>query len=243
MARFAQWAASRGTKSRNVCFAEILHGSPKIAEVQLIVLRTLSVVLPVTEGGGYTAWTLTLTSFSGRVSLRTRRRHVSSVCVVEGNMDKQQVSRARARGVLILAVLLVLSACASVFRSHASFGASEHVQYVQIPLHAEEILRKCAALELKPQPPPGFHERSQSDRFQHGTRPLLIRNATLWTGLENGFDVVQGDVYLDRGLIRAIGRVSTEILEEDVTIVEANGCVYLFQCGTPILTVRRVERG
>ena len=135
-------------------------------------------------------------------------------------MDKPRVSKARARGVHVLAALLALSALASVFQSHASFGASERVQ---VPLNAEEILQKCAALERKPGPPANFYERSQSDRFQPGTRPLLIRNATLWTGLAEGFDVVQGDLYLDKGLIRAIGQVNEAILDEDVTVVDANG--------------------
>ncbi|TFY56157.1 hypothetical protein EVJ58_g7809 [Rhodofomes roseus] len=137
-------------------------------------------------------------------------------------MDKQRVSKTRVL-CFIAAGLLTLSALVSVLLSHASFIASERVQRVQVPLHAAEILRKCAALELKPGPPQDFHTRAQSDRFQPGTKPLLIRNATLWTGHLDGLEVVQGNLYLDKGLIRDVGEVAVDMLDEEVTIIDANG--------------------
>ncbi|KAH9831128.1 uncharacterized protein C8Q71DRAFT_305682 [Rhodofomes roseus] len=137
-------------------------------------------------------------------------------------MDKQRVSKTRVLR-FIAAGLLTLSALVSVLLSHASFIASERVQRVQVPLHAAEILRKCAALELKPGPPQDFHTRAQSDRFQPGTKPLLIRNATLWTGHLDGLEVVQGNLYLDKGLIGDVGEVAVDMLDEEVTIIDANG--------------------
>ncbi|KZT66550.1 carbohydrate esterase family 9 protein [Daedalea quercina L-15889] len=138
-------------------------------------------------------------------------------------MDKQRVSKTRGVTVQFLAGLLTLSALVSIFQSHASFTASERVKHVQIPLNAEDILGRCAALGVTPSPPANFYERTQSDRFEPGTKPLLIRNATLWTGRQDVLDAVAGDLYLDQGIIQAVGQVSVETLGRDVTVIDANG--------------------
>ncbi|KAH7908470.1 hypothetical protein BJ138DRAFT_352435 [Hygrophoropsis aurantiaca] len=98
---------------------------------------------------------------------------------------------------------------------------------VKLPLHAQEIVAKCQALSLKPGPPVAFDKRSVSDRFQSGTKPVLIRNASIWTGQLNGREVAKGDLFLEQGLIKAVGFVDPSLLEryesEDVTVVDAEG--------------------
>jgi hypothetical protein len=41
----------------------------------------------------------------------------------------------------------------------------------------------------------------------------LLRNATIWTGGTRGFEIVEGDLLLDQGLIKAVGRLEPNILE------------------------------
>ncbi|KAF9052269.1 hypothetical protein BDZ89DRAFT_1056627 [Hymenopellis radicata] len=83
---------------------------------------------------------------------------------------------------------------------------------VKIPLHAEEALQKCRVLDIPPGPPPDFHLRKESDRFVPGTKATLIKNATIWTGGHSGKEVVSGDLLLDKGIIKAIGHVDTDVL-------------------------------
>nr|VWO95035.1 Amidohydrolase family protein [Ganoderma boninense] len=96
---------------------------------------------------------------------------------------------------------------------------------VAVPYDAGSILAKCRSLHIKPGPAVDFHSRSQSDRYQSGTEAVLIRNATIWTGERNGKEVLHGDLFLDGGLIKAIGNVPGEVLaaRDDVLVVEADG--------------------
>ncbi|THU91950.1 composite domain of metallo-dependent hydrolase [Dendrothele bispora CBS 962.96] len=96
-----------------------------------------------------------------------------------------------------------------------------------IPINVAEILDKCANLNATPGPPKDFYSRSQSDRFEQGTKSVLIKNAKIWTGGKNGTEVIErGDVLIDKGIIKAIGRIDeSRVLEEYgfVEKVDANG--------------------
>ncbi|KAJ6572076.1 carbohydrate esterase family 9 protein [Mycena capillaripes] len=76
-----------------------------------------------------------------------------------------------------------------------------------VPINAQAIVAQCEALHLTPGPPDNFHSRTQSDRFEKGTKPTLIRNATIWTGLDDGNEVIHGDILIDKGLIKKVGTV------------------------------------
>lgn len=84
---------------------------------------------------------------------------------------------------------------------------------------------KCRALKFLAGPASDFYSRETSDRFQFGTRPSLIRNATIWTSAHNGTEVVSGDVFLDGGIIKAVGSVPGHLLIKapDLVVYEANG--------------------
>ncbi|KAG8777703.1 hypothetical protein FRC12_000242 [Ceratobasidium sp. 428] len=82
-----------------------------------------------------------------------------------------------------------------------------------LPPHATTALSRCKSLHEKPGPPRSFWSRTVSDRFEPGTPPTLIQNATIWTGGDDGYEIVLGDVFLDRGLIKAVGRVPQALLD------------------------------
>jgi len=74
-------------------------------------------------------------------------------------------------------------------------------------------------------PPNDFHDRTISDRYEAGTPPTLIRNATIWTGGVSGFEVVRGDILVDRGIIQAIGNLNLTYLSSFSSLVtfDVNG--------------------
>jgi hypothetical protein len=82
-----------------------------------------------------------------------------------------------------------------------------------LPPHALSALSKCKSLNVKPGPPKSFWSRTESERWEPGTPPTLIQNATIWTGGDNGDEVVLGDILLDKGMIKAVGRVPPALLD------------------------------
>ena len=102
-------------------------------------------------------------------------------------------------------VLAVVVIAALYFATDLPVGRSRSP--VRVPLHAASTLGKCRTLSAKPAPPPGFSERVQSDRYEPGITPVLIRNASIWTGLDDGRHVVHGDILLENGLIKTVGDV------------------------------------
>ncbi|KAJ6491350.1 hypothetical protein C8R47DRAFT_1045160 [Mycena vitilis] len=93
------------------------------------------------------------------------------------------------------------------------------------PINAESIIARCSALHLTAGPPDDFQSRTQSDRFQEGTKPTLIQNATIWTGLDEGNEVVRGDILMDKGLIKKVGHVEDAILRSyaDIVVLDVAG--------------------
>ncbi|ESK97124.1 carbohydrate esterase family 9 protein [Moniliophthora roreri MCA 2997] len=89
----------------------------------------------------------------------------------------------------------------------------------------DSVLQKCNSLKQKAGPPSDFHRRKQSDRFVPGTRPTLIKNAKIWTGLQNGTEELHGDILLDKGLIKGIGRIAKSLISNygnDLLVLDAH---------------------
>ncbi|KAI0832753.1 composite domain of metallo-dependent hydrolase [Trametes gibbosa] len=123
----------------------------------------------------------------------------------------------------VLVIALILNA-SYIPRLLASSQDSRSAQ--RLPLAAQNILRQCAGLHAVAGPPSNFQERERSDRFEPGTRPTLLKNATLWTGARNGSEIVYGDILLDNGLVRGIGYIPETLYADrdgDVDIVDAHG--------------------
>ncbi|EIN11328.1 composite domain of metallo-dependent hydrolase [Punctularia strigosozonata HHB-11173 SS5] len=120
---------------------------------------------------------------------------------------------------LVLTVVLLVAG-ANIFGSSLNFDSTPSVR---VPVHAQENLAKCKALAVKPGPPEGFEYRTVSDRFVPGTKPVLIRNATIWTGHNGGNEIVLGDLLLENGIIKGIGKKIAFDTLKNVDVYEANG--------------------
>ncbi|KAJ7180288.1 hypothetical protein C8R43DRAFT_396005 [Mycena crocata] len=124
--------------------------------------------------------------------------------------------RARSR----LVVFLVLFAL--------SYNISEYFpdrRTQSTPANALELQARCRAIKTPAGPSPFFLEREVSDRFEFGTNSTLISNATLLAGRGNTTHILRGDLYLDKGLVKAIGSLAHLTVKNAVnlTVIHANG--------------------
>ncbi|KIJ09655.1 hypothetical protein PAXINDRAFT_87177, partial [Paxillus involutus ATCC 200175] len=88
----------------------------------------------------------------------------------------------------------------------------------------EHIHQQCKYIKTPAGPPANFHTRQESDRHVPDTKPTLIRNATIWTSGHNGTEVVEGDLLLHKGLIKAVGNVPLRLLQGlQLQVVDAQG--------------------
>jgi len=124
-----------------------------------------------------------------------------------------------------LTFALTLSVCSAISLVYLSQLVFLGEQSVQLPLHAEETLQKCQMLHTKPGPLPDFHKRTQSDRFVKGTRATLIRNASIWTGNAEQYEILQGDILLDMGIIKFVGHTTQDMFSKfkDLITLDAGG--------------------
>lgn len=138
--------------------------------------------------------------------------------------------RHRAR-LLLFTITLVLFVCfhssTSTFLSSV-FSRSDSYERNEL-IRRSEILSKCTYTHAKPGPPPHFHARIQSDRYAENTKPVLVRNATIWTAANDGHEVLTGDLLMHRGLIKAIGNVPLSMIQQlelgsvNLEIIDAHG--------------------
>ncbi|KAI5891592.1 composite domain of metallo-dependent hydrolase [Schizophyllum commune H4-8] len=126
-------------------------------------------------------------------------------------------SRASPRRITRVISLLLVAAALSAFFLIQDVSPD-------VPPHVQAALARCRGLHAKPGPPPNFHARAVSDRFEAGTHPTLVRNATIWTG-EGVLE--QGDILLAGGVIQAVGHLgaATDLGEEyaAVDVLDAHG--------------------
>jgi hypothetical protein len=97
-----------------------------------------------------------------------------------------------------------------------------------VPIHAERTLARCRAFDVVPGPLPDFYKRRKSDRDVPGTRATLLLGARVWTGGDNGTEVVKGHVYFDKGIIKGVGGLEVQTIKQlhtqgDLDIVHAEG--------------------
>lgn len=74
-----------------------------------------------------------------------------------------------------------------------------------------------------PGPSKEFDSRTKSDRFVEGTKDVVVRNATIWTGNDDGREIVKGDVWLSGGIIKAVGYLDDIEPLKYAEVVHANG--------------------
>ncbi|KAL4247110.1 hypothetical protein ABKN59_001378 [Abortiporus biennis] len=122
--------------------------------------------------------------------------------------------------IIITTIGIVASTYLCVSTLYSPRSPYAHLQHV--PRNAPSILAKCASLNAVPSPPPNFHSRDSSDRYDPllGAQSTLIRNATIWTGGDLGREVIHGgDILLDKGVVRSIGK---DIDEKLLKTLKAN---------------------
>ncbi|KAF7317119.1 Carbohydrate esterase family 9 protein [Mycena chlorophos] len=108
---------------------------------------------------------------------------------------------------VLVGVLLVLLLGLSHWSTHFSAPVLDPKRHA--------IISKCRNLHTLPGPPPNFHARTQSDRFVPGTQPYLLTNAKIWTGRNNGTEILdRGDILIDGGLIKFVGKVKDSLLSQ-----------------------------
>lgn len=139
-------------------------------------------------------------------------------------MEKQQPYPLRGTRKTVFQSLLVAVSLAVVTITTFSYSLSGHNE-TAVPINAKDIIRKCQAINVLPGPPADFHLRKTSDRFEPGTPPTLIINATIWTGGEAGTEVIRGDLILDGGVIVEAGTVKDKALlkYENLNVIDAEG--------------------
>lgn len=97
-----------------------------------------------------------------------------------------------------------------------------------VPIHAENILARCRALDTVPGPSSYFYSRANSDRYVPGTRATLVLNARIWTGGQNGTEIIEGHVYFDKGIFKGVGNLDVNAVkmlhsEDHLNIIDAKG--------------------
>ncbi|PFH51276.1 hypothetical protein AMATHDRAFT_142867 [Amanita thiersii Skay4041] len=134
-----------------------------------------------------------------------------------------------ARRVPPLVVILCISATVAVLalQFSASFNnlTLAYSSQTTVPINAQEILGRCHHLKGQLDPSSEFKKREISDRFEPGTNATWIRNCRIMTGEKNGSVVVHGDLFLDKGIVKAIGKIPWHLPDNapNLTIIDADG--------------------
>ena len=131
---------------------------------------------------------------------------------------------------------LVAAACLAYFGVTAYKVASNTKKPPQLLslTRLQQDHATCAALKSIPHDPSG--PREYNERWVNGTKPLLIRNATVWTGeplagtsdedarLGKGFAWIPSDVLVDNGIIKKVAPdISLNNLPEGTVVYDAQG--------------------
>lgn len=133
--------------------------------------------------------------------------------------------------VVLVAGFATLTFFASSFLAGASgsfgrvFTSSNNLDYTGPPVNAQEVLNRCAALKATPFVSETFRSRKSSERYEYGNNATLIRDATIFTGKDNGTEIIHGDILLEKGIVRGIGRIPARVIDEaeNLTVIEAHG--------------------
>lgn len=94
------------------------------------------------------------------------------------------------------------------------------------PKDSSAITSLCRRLNSRMGPQSDFFGRSHSDRFEDGTLPTLIQNAKIWTGRQNGTEVLRADILLDKGIVKSIGRLRGPTIHQygkELQVIDAKG--------------------
>ncbi|KAJ4300040.1 hypothetical protein N0V90_005289 [Kalmusia sp. IMI 367209] len=130
---------------------------------------------------------------------------------------------------------LVATACLAYLAYSACRITSNTRPYNTLSIEQlHEDYAVCAALRRKPAE--ASASRDYNKRWVEGTKPLLIRNATIWTGepaagtseddarAGKGWSWISADVFVDKGLVLHVRpNIASGDLPSDTDVFEANG--------------------
>ncbi|KLO16031.1 composite domain of metallo-dependent hydrolase [Schizopora paradoxa] len=152
---------------------------------------------------------------------------------LDGQREHQSCGRSGRRK-LTVSLLLIASLAFSTYHllldSDRLDGGQRNARATRFhsPASLASVRAQCASLQLAPESVPDA-TRTKSERYVQGTKPLLIKNATIWTGRLDGEEIIYGgDVLMKDGVIRAVGRVGKGVIADalegtEAEVVEANG--------------------
>lgn len=131
---------------------------------------------------------------------------------------------------------IVATACLAYF-TYSAYRIVGNTQKPSSTLSIDKLQQDhalCAALRKKPVDV--AEARDYNKRWIEGTKPLLIRNATVWTGepvagtseedsrAGKGWSWITSDVFVDKGLILQVGpNIASASLPSDTEVFEAGG--------------------
>ncbi|GAC75374.1 hypothetical protein PANT_15c00040 [Moesziomyces antarcticus T-34] len=126
--------------------------------------------------------------------------------------------------------LLGLVALVYYLGALTTFGANEHHVYQPTAHpHVQSVfaaaLAKCDAVAAPVGAPARFHQRTRSERAEPAQQDVLIRNATVWTGLDGGNEVLEArDILLSKGIIKRISKTANnEFASASAKVIDAAG--------------------
>ncbi|KAH8732042.1 hypothetical protein GQ44DRAFT_735717 [Phaeosphaeriaceae sp. PMI808] len=125
--------------------------------------------------------------------------------------------------------------CLAYF-GYSAFEIASNTKQLDNRLSIERLLENhatCTALRSKPAHP--TQQREYNKRWVNTTRPLLIRNAMVWTGepvtgtsseearVGKGWEWTPADIFIEKGLIQKVESRSTIHLPHDTGVFDARG--------------------
>lgn len=138
---------------------------------------------------------------------------------------QERARRAKVIGTcLVLATLVVMlyfsSHSPAAARSYAGDMTTRNKKHVTSSAERDAALQQCIWKDALAGPPPHFARRTVNDRFVAGTKPTVIRHATVFTGSTVLHDT---DVVLDQGLIQSVTPARDAVHVAEAHEVDAQG--------------------
>lgn len=144
---------------------------------------------------------------SGKPSTKDEESLPLTVGHDEGDQFKDHRPKRDMVGILFRVLMCMSAACYLVAVNPFDFPWPKPSDPLPTPGFIKEGIKQCEVIgRPPPHHKPATASRKFNDRFVEGTKPVWLRNATIWTGEEGGEEVLYGrDVLLDGGVIRKIG--------------------------------------
>lgn len=125
----------------------------------------------------------------------------------------------------LLVVVTVLNLCGvppvdlpdTLTRTLSEYKHKKHKHPTHKNPELDRLRQLCAAARAPAGPPADYNPRNRlnngSERFVPGTKAVLIKNAKIWTGANDGTEVVYGDLLLDKGVVVAVGSIPGDTMD------------------------------